>query len=145
MLVFCSLVRLMLSGDSEWNPGPQLENLIEYSSYLKNKGSSHSSLFFLINCQSLKNKFEEFSIFLQTTPINTFVAVTETWLDGDCNLENNFLTESHTFFGKCRSDKTGASKGRGVGIFVPKKLTASINSSIETVDESFFFNPFGLK
>ena len=53
------------------------------------------------------------------SPINTFVAVTETWLDTDCNTENNFLTASHPFFGKCRSDKTGASKGGGVGIFVP--------------------------
>ena len=128
----------MLSSDIELNPRPHLENLIEYSSYLKNRGSSHSPLFFLINCQSLKNKFEEFSNFLQTAPINTFVAVIETWLDTDCHIENNFLTSSHTFFGKCRSDKTGASKGGGVGISVPKKFSASINSSIETVDDSFF-------
>ena len=96
-------------------------------------------LFFLINCQSLKNKFEEFSNFLQTTPFNKFVAVTETWLDTNCNIENNFLTASHTFFGKCRSDKTRTSKGGGVSIFVPKKISASINSSNETVVyESFF-------
>ena len=138
LLVFCSLVRLLLSGDIELNPGPHLENLIEYSSYLKNRGTSHSPLFFLINCQSLKNKFEEFANFLQTVPINTFVAVTETWLDTDCNIENNFLTASHTFLGKCRSDKTGASKGGGVGIFVPKKFKADIKRSLETVDESFF-------
>ena len=138
LLVFCSLVRLMLSGDIELNPGLHLENLIEYSSYLKNRGTSLSPLFFLINFQSLKNKFEEFSNFLQTAPINTFVAVTETWLDTDCNIKNNFLTASHTFFGKCRSDKTGASKGGGVGIFVPKKYTADIKLSIEIVDESFF-------
>ena len=50
----------MLSGDIKLNPGPQLENLIEYSSYLKNSGSSHLPLFFLINSQNLKNKFEEF-------------------------------------------------------------------------------------
>ena len=37
LLVFCSFVRLMLSGDIGLNPGPHLENLIEYSSYLKNK------------------------------------------------------------------------------------------------------------
>ena len=73
----------MLSGDIELNPEPQLENLVEYSSYLINRGSSRLPLVFLINCQSLKNKFEEFSIFLQTAPINTFVAVTETWLDTD--------------------------------------------------------------
>ena len=129
LLAFCSLVRLMLSGDIELNPGPDLENLIDYSSYLKNRGTSHSPLFFLINCQSLKNKFEELANFLQTAPINTFVAVTETWLDTDCNIEYNFLTSSHTFFGKCRSHKTGA----------------DIKSSLETVDESFFLNPFGLK
>ena len=128
----------MLSGDLELNPGPHLENLIEYSIYLKNRGTSHSPLFFLINCQSLKNKFEEFVNFLQTAPINTFVAVTETWLDTDCNIENSFITASHTFFGNCRSDKTGVSKGGGVGIFVPKKFTADIKSSLETVDESFF-------
>ena len=86
----------------------------------------------------MKNKFEEFSNFLQTAAINTFVAVTETWLDTDWNIESNFLTASHTFFGKCRSGKTGASNGGGVGIFVPKKFTANIKSSIETVDESFF-------
>ena len=100
--------------------------------------TSHSPLFFRINCRSLKNQFEEFVIFLQTAPINTFVAVTETWLDTDFNIENNFLTASHTFFGKCRSEKTGAAKGGGVGIFVPKKFTADIKSSLETVDESFF-------
>ena len=86
----------------------------------------------------MKNKFEEFANFLQTAHINTFVAVTETWLDTDCNIENNFLTASHTFFGNYRSDKTGASKGGGEGIFVPKKFIADIKSSLETVDESFF-------
>ena len=59
-------------------------------------------------------------------------------MDTDCNIENHFLTASHTFFGKCRSDKTGASKGGGAGIIVPKKFTADIESSLETVDESFF-------
>ena len=120
LLILCSLVRLMMSDDIELNRGPQLENLIEYSSFLRNRGSSHSPLFFLINCQSLKNKFKEFSNFLQTAPINTFVAVAETWLDTNCIIENNFLTASHTFFGKCRSDKTRASKGGEKGIFVRK-------------------------
>ena len=101
----------MLSNDIELNSGPQLKNLIEYSSYLKNMGSSHSPLFYLINCQILKNKFDEFSNFLQIAPINTFVAVTETWLDTDFNIENIFLTASHIFFGKSRSDKILASKG----------------------------------
>ena len=32
LLVFCSLVRLLLSGDIELNPGPHMEILIEYSS-----------------------------------------------------------------------------------------------------------------
>ena len=32
LIVFCSLVRLMLSGDIELNPGSHLEKLIEYSS-----------------------------------------------------------------------------------------------------------------
>ena len=86
----------------------------------------------------MKNNFEEFANFLQTTPINTFVAVTESWLDTDCNIENNFLTASHTLFGKCRSVKTGASKGGGVGTFASKKITADIKSSLETVDESIF-------
>ena len=40
LLVFWSIVRLMLSGDMELNPEPHLENLIEYSSYLKNRGSN---------------------------------------------------------------------------------------------------------
>ena len=120
LLIFLLLVRLMMSDDIELNPGPQLENLIEYSSFLRNRGSSHSPLFFLINCQSLKNNFKEFSNFLQTAPINTFVAVAETWLDTNCIIENNFLTASHTFFGICRSDETGASKGGEKGIFVRK-------------------------
>ena len=143
-MAFCSFVRLMLSGDIDLNPGSHLGNLIEYSSYLKNRGSSQSPLFFLINCQSLNYKFKEFSKFLQTPPINTFVAVTETWLDTDCNVEKNFLTASHTFLGKSRSDKTGASKGKGVDIFDPKNITADIKSRIETVDE-IFLNPFWLK
>ena len=104
LLVFCSLVRLMLSGDIEMNPGPHLENFIEYSIYLKNRGSSHSPLFYLIKCHSLRNKFEEFSNFWQRVPIITLVVVTETLLDTDCNIEINVLTASHTFFGKCRSD-----------------------------------------
>ena len=112
----------MLSGDIELNPGPQLENLIEYSSYLKNRGTSHSPLFFLINCQSLNIKFEEFANFLQTAPINTFVAVTETWLDTDSNTENNFLTASYAFLGKCRSEKKGGFKGRRSRYFCPEKI-----------------------
>ena len=129
----------MLSGDIELNPGPHLKNLIEYSNYLKNRGTSHSPLFFFINCQNLK-KFEEFANFLQTAPIKTFVAVIETRLVTDCNIENNFLTTSHTFFGKCRSDKTGASKSGGVGIIVPKKFTADIKSSLENVDDFFWIH-----
>ena len=39
--------------------------------------------------------------------------------------------------------KTGASKDGGIGIFVPKKFTADIKSSLETVDESFFLIPLG--
>ena len=74
---------------------------------------------------------------MQTAPINTFVAVTVTWLDTDCNIEKNFLTVSRTFFGKCRSDRTRSSKGGGVGIFVPKIFTANNKSSLETIDESF--------
>ena len=134
----------MLSGDIELNPGPHLENLIEYSQYLKNRGTSHLPLFFLIKSQSLKNKFEEFGNFLQTAPINTFVAVTETWLDTDCNIENNFLTSSHTFFGKCRSDETGASKGGGVGILSRKNLPPILNQELERLMR-VFLNPIGLK
>ena len=134
----------MLSGDIKLNPGPHLENLIEYSCYLKNRGKSHSPLFFLISCQSLKNKFEEFANFLQIAPTNTFVAVTESWLDTNFNIENNFLTALHTFFGNCRSDKTGASKDGGVGIFVPKNFTVDIKSSLKRLTR-VFLNPFGLK
>ena len=85
----------------------------------------------------MKKKFEEFANFLQTAPINTFVAVTETGWTLILILKITFLG-SHTSFGKCRSDKKGASKGGGVCIFVPKKFTADIKSSLETVDESFF-------
>ena len=92
---------------------------------------------FTYKLSKLEEKFEEFANFLQTAPIKTFVAVTETWLDTDCSIEKNFLTASHTLFGKCRSDKTGASKSGGVGIFVPKKFTADIKSSRETVDDFF--------
>ena len=48
LLVFSSLVRLMLSGDIELNPGPHLENLIEYSSYLKNRGTTTRLYFSLL-------------------------------------------------------------------------------------------------
>ena len=51
------------------------------------------------------------------------VAVAETWLNSYKNTENNFLRYSHTFFGKCRSDQTGALMGGGVGILIPKRLT----------------------
>ena len=134
----------MLSRDIELNPGPHLEYLIEYSSYLKIRRPSHSTLFFLINCQSLKNKFEEFANFLQTAPINRFVAVTETWLDTDCNIEINFLTALHTFFGKCRSDKTVASKGGGVGILSRKNLPPILNQALKQLMR-VFLNRFGLK
>ena len=66
-----------------------------------------SPLFFLINCQSLKNKFEEISSFLQAAPIETFFAVTETWFDTDCNIEDNFITASHTFLGNVDQTKQG--------------------------------------
>ena len=87
----------MLSSDINLNPGPHLENLIEYSSYLKNRGSIYPPLFFLNNCQSLKNKFEDFSNFLQTAPINAFVAVTGTWLDTDCDIEKIFFNSIACF------------------------------------------------
>ena len=124
----------MLSGDIELNPGHQLENLIESSSYLKNRGSNHSPFFSLLKFKDWKTSLKSFQNFLQKAPIITFVAVTETWLDTDCK----FLTASHIFFGKCRSDKTEASKSRGVGVFAPKNFSASFNSSNEMVDETFF-------
>ena len=139
LLVFWSFVRLMLSGDIDLNPGHQLENLIEYSSYLKNRGSNHSPIFSLLKFRYWKTILKSFQNFLQKTPIITFVAVTETWLDTNCKL----LTASHIFFGKCRSDKTEASKSGGVGIFAPKIFSASINSSNEMVWWELFWIHLG--
>ena len=82
--------------------------------------------------------FEEFLNFLQTAPINTFVAVTENWSDTDCKTSDKFLTATPTLFGKCRSDKKEASKGGEVGTFVPTEFKTSFESRIETVDENFF-------
>ena len=52
LLDFCSFVLSMLSRDIELNPGTLLENLIVYSSYLKNRGSGHLPLFFIIIFQA---------------------------------------------------------------------------------------------
>ena len=65
-----------------------------------------------INCQSLRNKFDEFELFLLSIPFTfDIICVTETWFFDD---ELQFFKLANYNFTGCQRD----SRGGGVGAFV---------------------------
>ena len=83
-----------------------------------------------LNCQSIKNKFDEFQIFLSSININFHViCLTETWLYDD---EVNYYDISgYNFVGSQR-----ASRGGGVGIYVRCGLAVEVQETDFTGSDS---------
>ena len=69
-----------------------------------------------MNIRSINNKHDEFSQFLDKQTNNTFVVVTETWINEKQDIPENFLSNKHIFLQQPRSNLTKLTRGGGVGI-----------------------------
>ena len=71
-----------------------------------------------------------------TSNSETFVIVTETWMSEEQNWNIN-LSAEHNFLHKNRSHQTGAAKGGGIGISIPKKINFKRRREFELADTKF--------
>ena len=127
---------LLLCGDIEKNPGAfdasklsTLEDAIF--------GAQNDIKFLLFNARSIQNKYQDISNFLQQLESETIVIVTETWMSEEQSLNIN-LSAEHNFSHKYRSHQTGAAKGGGVGIWIPKNINFKRRREFELADPKCF-------
>ena len=92
--------------------------------------------FLLFNARSIQNKYQDISNLLQQLDSETIVIVTETWMSEEQSLNIN-LSAEHIFLHKNRS-QTGAAKGGGVGIWIPKNIIFKRRRQFELADPKFF-------
>ena len=93
------LLLVLKSGDIHLNPGPELKNIHTLEAYEKKHGHTSTYLMFIyMNIRSINNKHDEFSQFLDKQTNNTFVVVTETWINEKQDIPENFLSNKHIFF-----------------------------------------------
>ena len=127
---------LLLCGDIEKNPGPfdssKLSTLDDAIF-----GAQNGIKFLLFNARSIQNKYQDKSNLLQQLDSETFVIVTETWMSEEQSLNIN-LSAEHNFLHKNWSHKTGAAKGGGVGIWIPKNINFKRRREFELADPKFF-------
>ena len=74
---------------------------------------------------------------LQQLNSETFVIINETWMSEDQSWNINLSAEQN-FLHKNRSYQTGAAKGEGVGIWIPKKINVKRRREFELADSKFF-------
>ena len=126
---------LLLCGDIEKNPGPYDSKLSSVDDAIF--GAQTGIKFLLFNARSIQNKYQDISNLLQRLDSETFVIVTETWMREDQSWNIN-LSAEHNFLHKNRSHQTGAAKGGGVGIWIPKKINFKRRREFELADPKFF-------
>ena len=108
---------ILLCGDVESNPGPNLHNLQTFGSYDKHKANANlHPCFVYTNIRSVNNKHEEISDFLQQQNRQTCFIVTETWINDNQKIPLNFLSNNQHFVHQSRSKLTQLTRGGGVGI-----------------------------
>ena len=125
---------LLLCGDIE-NPGPYDSKLSSLDDAIF--GAQTGIKFLLFNARSIQNKYQDISNLLQQLDSETFVIVTETWMSEDQSWNIN-LSAEHNSVHKNRSHQTGAAKGGGVGIWIPKKINFKRRREFELADPKFF-------
>ena len=137
---------ILLCGDVESNPGPNLLNLQTFEGYEKHKANAnlHPS-FVYTNIRSVNNKHAEISDFLQQQNRQTCFNVTETWIDDNQKKPMNFLSNNHHFVHQSRSKLTQLTRGGGEGIWVPNTFKHKIRNDLNSINRSFSLNHYGLK
>ena len=127
---------LLLCGDIEKNPGPfDASKLSTLDDAIF--GAQNGIKFLLFNARSILNKYQDISNLLQQLDSETIVRVTETWMSEEQSLNINLVAE-HNFLHKNRSHQTGAAKGGGVGIWIPKNINFKRRREFELADPKFF-------
>ena len=100
-------------------------------------GAQNGIKFLLFNARSLQNKYQDISNLLQQLDSETINILTETWKSEEQSLNTN-LSAEHNFLHKNRSHQTGAAKGGGVGIWIPKNINLKCRREFELPDPKFF-------
>ena len=127
---------LLLCGDIEKNPGPfDASKLSSLDDAIL--GAQNGIKFLLFNARSIQNMYQDLSNLLQQLDSETIVIVTETWISEEQSLNIN-LSAEHNFLHKYRSHQTGAAKGGGVGIWIPKIIKLKRRKEFELADPQFF-------
>ena len=136
---------ILLCGDVEYNPGPNLLNLQTFKGYENYKANANlHPCFVYTNIRSVNNKHDEISDFLQQQNRQTCFIVTETWINDNQKIPMNFLSNNHHFVHQSRSKLTQLTRGGEVGIWVPNTFKHKIRNDLNSINRSFL-NHYGLK
>ena len=136
---------ILLCGDVESNPGPNLLNLQTFEGYEKHKANANlHPCFVYTNIRSVNNKHEEILDFLLQQNRQTCFIVLETWINDNQKIPVNFLSNNHHFVHQSRSILMQLTTGGGVGIWVPNTLQHKIRNDLNSINKSLL-NHYGLK
>ena len=127
---------LLLCGDIEKNPGlfdASKLSTLDHAVYSAQNGIKC----LIFNPSSIQNKYQHISNLLLRLDSETFVIVTETWMSEERSLNINLCAEQF-FFHKNWSHQTGAAKGGGVRIWIPKQTKFKRRREFELDDPKFF-------
>ena len=131
-----SNILLLMCGDVESNPGP-----FAYEHFVTNiRNYSDNLKFTLLNARGIRTKYTEFANIVHDLGKNSIVAVTETWLDNDDNLEPwKIGGDRHCVFAQHRNKETsGHNKGGGVMLIIPSHMQPILREDLSTVSTSAF-------
>ena len=128
---------LLLSGDIETNPGPQLE----YTNAKKlSERHANKIKFFHINVEDATYKHIQLQQLVNDMGENTVIGFCETWLTE--NNEKKLWEFSPKIFKTFRTDRNKTcsikTKGGGVMILVPKHLNPKERPDLNQIDPAYF-------
>ena len=133
--LFLSRSFLLLCGDIGKNPGPF--DALKFSTWDDALfGAQNGIKFLLFNACGIQNKYQDILKLLQRLDSEAILMLTETWMSEEQSLNINLSAEPY-FMHKNRSHQTGAAKGGGVGIWIPKKINVKRRREFELADPKF--------
>ena len=130
---------IILCGDVESNPRPDLLNLQTFECFGKHKANSNlHPCFVYTNNRSVDNKHEEVSGFLQQQNTQTCFIVTETWINDNQKIPLNLSNNNHHFVHQSGQKFTQLTRGGGVGIWVRNTFEHKMRNDLNSIKRHFF-------